>query len=118
MLLNVYKRALKVGGAEMETRYYPKVFGNSTALRKNVLRICASTAMGHAVVSKVLCDHRVVESLTKMGIVATGIVLRLETRLGRKLTRSRAQQLACAYLRPRVEVSSNHVSIEVLRVRA
>jgi hypothetical protein len=46
----------------------------------------------------ILADHRVVEELWKAGECATGIILGLECRLGRKLPRSRAKTLIQHYL--------------------
>jgi len=99
MLSQIYKRALKAGGAQMPPAKYARVFGNDTGLRRNVLRACRNPDFGDAIKTGTVADHRVFESLGRIGELAARIVLDLETRLGRKLTRAKAQQLAVAYLR-------------------
>lgn len=99
MLAQIYTRALKTGGANMPVAKYAKVFGNDTALRRNVLRACSDIRYGAAIVAGTVGDHRVFESLNRMGEGAAHIVLALESRLGRRLCRARAQQLCTAYLR-------------------
>lgn len=99
MLTKVFKRAVKAGGVRMPRTDYPRIFGNDPALRKNVLRICGNDTFAQAVSGGVVCDHRVIETLVQFGPTASRIVLELEAKLGRKLTRSRVQQLARVYLR-------------------
>lgn len=101
MLYKTYKRAMRAGGEAMPVAKYAKVFGNDTALRRNVLRACAYDPYGQAIADGVVADHRVFESLSRMGERAAAIALEVETRLGRKLGRARAQLLAGAYLRVR-----------------
>lgn len=98
MLTKVFKRAVKAGGVRMPRTDYPRIFGNDPALRKNVLRICRNEAFAQAVCDGVVADHRVIETLMQFGPTASRIVLEVEAKLGRKLTRSRVQQLARGYL--------------------
>lgn len=99
MLYQIYKRALKAGGAHMPVAKYAKVFGNDTALRRNVLRACGDIRFAAAIAAGTVGDHRVFEALAKMGGVASHIVLEVEAKLGRKLGRAKAHQLCVAYLR-------------------
>lgn len=99
MLYQIYKRAIKAGGVDMPVAKYAKVFGNDTALRRNVLRACGNPRYGAAIKDGTIGDHRVLEALNRIGEQASCIVLDLEQKLGRKLYRAKMQQLAAAYLR-------------------
>lgn len=99
MLDKIYKRALKAGGAQMPPAKYARVFGNDSVLRRNVLRACGNIHFGAAILNGTVGDHRVFESLQRMGEAPARIVLGLEARLGRRLNRAKAQRLCAAYLR-------------------
>ncbi len=99
MLYQIYKRALKAGGAQMPKAKYAKVFGNDSSLRRNIMRACANIHFGAAIMNGTVGDHRVFESLQRMGEGPSRIVLVIEARLGRRLCRARAQKLCAAYLR-------------------
>lgn len=96
-LQKTYRAAQRVGGAEMPESKYPRLFADDTAFRRNVLRACANPRWGKAIEDGVFADSRVIESLHKLGNVPSCILLDVETRLGRKLTRARAIALAKAY---------------------
>lgn len=97
-LLQTYKAAVRNGGAGMDPKKYTRVFGNNSAQRSNVLRACAHESFGTAIANGTVSDHRVVPPLLRMGDVAATIVLRIEHKLKRKLSRERAQALAGAFL--------------------
>lgn len=107
MLTKTYKRAVKAGGAEMPVTKYARIFGNDSALRKNVLRACANPRLGAAIEAGTFGDHRVIESLMKMGDLAARIVLDVEAKLGRKLTRARIKELTEVYLDIRARAEFN-----------
>lgn len=96
-LQKTYRAAMRVGGAEMPESKYPRLFADDTAYRRNVLRACANPRWGQAIEDGVFADARVVESLHKLGDQPSRIILDIETRLGRKLTRARAIALTKAY---------------------
>lgn len=97
------KRAARAGGRKMPVASYAKVFGNSTALRKNVLRACERPAFAQAVEVGVVADHRVFEVLLKMGELAARLAMEMEVRRGKKMTRSRAIALSRAFCTPRMD---------------
>lgn len=117
MLYQIYKRALRAGGAQMPPAKYAKVFGNDTSLRRNVLRAFRHPRFGDAIKDGVVADHRVFESLLRIGEPAAQIVLDLESRLARKLTRAKAQQLAAAYLRIVSKRNAGHKPTTVVAFR-
>lgn len=98
MLYQIFKRAKRAGGGAMSTSKYAKVFGNDATLRRNVLRAFELPHYEQAIVSGTVGDHRVFEALGKMGEPAARIVLELEKKLGRKLGRAKALNLARSYL--------------------
>lgn len=114
VLHHIFKKAIKAGGADMPVTKYAKVFGNDTALRRNVLFACGKTRYGEAILAGTVSDHRVIESLIKLGDQASGIVLDVEARLGRKLTRSKIQALTKAYLQIRAAKASRDPDINVI----
>lgn len=70
-------------------------------LQRNLQRVIADPAMTQAAIAGVIADHRVVETLVKTDAVARNVVLELESKLGRKLGRERAQKLFAQYERVR-----------------
>lgn len=66
-------------------------------LERNLVRVMADPAMTAAALSGVIADHRVVETIVKANVMARTIILQLEGKLGRKLSRDRAQKLLTAY---------------------
>lgn len=102
MLNKTYKRAIKAGGTQMPKAKYATIFGNDSTLRRNVLRACGNERYGVAILAGTFADHRVIESLNKLGVLASRIVLDVEAKLGRKLTRAKVQQLTNAYLKTHV----------------
>jgi hypothetical protein len=69
--------------------------------QKNIERIAACQSMTYAAMRGVIADHRVVEALVKVDDMVRSNILRLEAKLGRKLSRERAQALLAAYSRIR-----------------
>jgi hypothetical protein len=70
-------------------------------LHRNLERVMADPAMTAAALAGVIVDHRVVETIAKADIMARTIILQLESKLCRKLSRDRAQKLLAAYGRVR-----------------
>ena len=70
-------------------------------LERNLVRVMADPAMTAAALAGVIVDHRVVETIVKANDMARTIILQLESKLGRKLSRDRAQKLLAAYDRVR-----------------
>lgn len=70
-------------------------------LERNLVRVMADPAMTAAALAGVIVDHRVVETIVKANDMARTIILQLESKLGRKLSRDRAQKLLSAYDRVR-----------------
>lgn len=70
-------------------------------LERNLVRVMADPVMTAAALVGVIVNHRVVETIVKANSVARTIILQLETKLGRKLSRDRAQKLLAAYDRVR-----------------
>lgn len=68
-------------------------------LQRNLQRVISDPVLTAAALSGVIADHRVVETLSKTNAITRNIVLQLETKLGRKLGRERAQKLMAAYAR-------------------
>jgi hypothetical protein len=68
-------------------------------LHRNLERVMADPAMTAAALAGVIVDHRVVETMVKANDLARTVILQLEGKLGRKLSRDRAQKLLAAYNR-------------------
>jgi hypothetical protein len=66
-------------------------------MQRNLERVVADPAMTAAALAGVIVDHRVVETMVKANTLARTIILELESKLGRKLSRDRAQKLLAAY---------------------
>lgn len=69
--------------------------------QKNLERIVANQSMTYATMHGVITDHRVAESMIKVDELACSLILTLEVKLGRKLSRERAQALVAAFNRIR-----------------
>lgn len=69
--------------------------------QKNLERIVANQSMTYATMHGVITDHRVAESMIKVDELACSMILTLEVKLGRKLSRERAQALVAAFNRIR-----------------
>jgi len=78
-----------------------RFYVDNRRLQRNLERVMADKALTAAALAGTIADHRVVETLAKSDDVARGIVLELETKLGRRLGRERAQKLMQAYDRVR-----------------
>lgn len=98
MLKQIFKKAIKAGGAEMSSTAAKRIFGEDARLRRNVLLACSTPFLANAILSEVICDHRVIEFLMKTGPLAARIILQVEGKLDRKLQRSRIEQLVKLYL--------------------
>lgn len=70
--------------------------------QKNLERIVANQSMTYATMHGVITDHRVAESMIKVDELACSLILTLEVKLGRKLSRERAQALVAAFNRIRL----------------
>lgn len=66
-------------------------------LQRNLERVMADPVLTSAALSGVIADHRVVETLVKADTLVRNIVMQVETKLGRKLGRERAQKLMAQY---------------------
>ena len=66
-------------------------------LQRNLERVMADPVLTSAALSGVIADHRVVETLVKADTLVRNIVMQVETKLGRKLGRDRAQKLMAQY---------------------
>ena len=85
----------KTLGLTGTTRFYVE----DRRLQRNLERVMADPAMTAAALAGVISDHRVVETMVKADTLVRTIVMQLETKLGRKLSRERAQKLMAAYSR-------------------
>lgn len=97
-LQDTFKEAKAKGGRNMSHKDFRKVFGKDEAKGRNVFAACGETHLSKAIENGVVQDHRVIESMKKVGPMAARIIIDLEERLNRPLTRSRAQQLANIYV--------------------
>ncbi len=116
MLKQIYRKALRAGGAAMDRRRAEKLFGGDAKLKKNVFRACREPQYGQAIEKGVINDHRVIEQLQKMGSQATSIMLRVEKKLGRKLVRTRAAEFVRIYARVVRERLALQMASDVIRV--
>jgi len=111
MLLQTFKSAVRAGGPEMSAAKQARIFGFHADIRRNVFHACREAHLAGAIQNKVINDHRVIESVRKMGPRAASIMLGVEARLGRKLQRSRASELAATYLR----ITNERQAMEMVR---
>lgn len=77
-------------------------------IQRNLERVMADPAMTAAALAGVIVDHRVVEAMVKVNYMARTVILQLESKLGRKLSRDRAQKLLSAYDRIRAARATPH----------
>lgn len=97
-LQQTLNQAQEHGGSNIAHKSFRKVFGKDEAKGRNVLAAYKQPALVNAIEKGVINDHRVIESMRKVGPMAARIIVELEERLNRPLTRSRAQQLADVYV--------------------
>lgn len=76
-------------------------------LERNIERAVTEPDLQAATLAGVLVDHRVIETLQHLEAEARALVLRIEARLGRKLSRERARILLNNYQRVRRESQRN-----------
>lgn len=74
-----------------------RIFGDDSRLRRNVMLACSTPFLAEAILTEVICDHRVIEFIMKVGPLAARIILQVEAKLGRKLQRSRIEKLIKTY---------------------
>lgn len=91
-----YLESVSVGKAENA-----RFFCGDRRKQTNIMRIAACQSMTYATMRGVITDHRVVETLVKTDDMVRSIILRVEAKLGRKLSRERAQALLKAFNRIR-----------------
>lgn len=91
-------RALRNGGAGMSPARRAKVFtGVSPRRAHQVLWASTSPDMIAAIRSETVGDARVIPVLLAQGERVSRLILQLEMKLGRKLSRARATALVCSY---------------------
>lgn len=93
-LLLQYMESVSVG-KNAQSRF----FCGDRRKQKNLERIAVCQSMTYATMRGVITDHRVVETLVKADPMVRSIILTLEAKLGRKLSRERAQALLQSYWR-------------------
>jgi hypothetical protein len=95
-LLLQYMESVTVGKS-VQSRF----FCGERRKQKNIERVAVDQSMTYAVMRGVIADHRVVEALVKVTDFERSIILCVEAKLGRKLSRDRAQALIDSFLRAR-----------------
>lgn len=102
-------KTLGLGGT---SRFYV----DNCRLQRNLERVMADPAMTAAAMAGVIVDHRVVETMVKAEELVRTVILKLEMKLGRKLSRDRAQKLLATYHRV-CEARTRESTILVLPAR-
>lgn len=104
--MNIYKLIKQVGAGNPTPSKRKSCFGNDSRLAKNILDVRENPIAIEAAKQGILTDHRTIEELRKAGWLAGNIILKIETRLGRKLPRSKAKVLVANYLNIRDQRTS------------
>lgn len=109
--------AVQRAGAPLSAQMANKILGKNhdSWLRANIERAAQWPEAGRAVAAGVITDHRVVSVIGGMDSAAADMVLALESRLGRHLSRARAQKIKAAYQRILDRRSSNVVCLDEFR---
>lgn len=88
---------LVASGKSLDLGSISRFYVDDSRLQRNLQRVMADPLLTAAVMSNVIIDHRVVETMTKANVLVRKVVLQLEAKLGRKLSRDRAQKILAAY---------------------
>lgn len=83
----------------MPYRAAADLIGIAQSTMRYAIKAAKKSYLSHAIEEEVFKDGRVIDALSKMGDVAARACLGVEHRLGRTLTRSRAEKLAEAFVR-------------------
>lgn len=84
-------------GASLDLGGSHRFYVENRRLHRNLERVMADPALTSAALSGVIADHRVVETLAKADELVRNVILHVEGKLGRKLSRERAQKLLLKY---------------------
>lgn len=87
--------------------------GTRARQKHNLAQAAAVPCLAAAKRRGVITDHRVIESMRKAGDIAANIIVTVEVRLKRKLSRERAARLVAAYLRIR-DVRESYVAVRAM----
>ncbi len=72
------KKAYRAGGVAMSDKAAKRIFGKNARLKRNILRVCASPVLTHAVEAGIIRNNRTVEPLTHLGDVQMTRILKVE----------------------------------------
>lgn len=109
--------AIQRAGLPLTAQNANRIFGrgHDVRLRSNAERAAGMKHMVCAIKHGVITDHRAIGAILGMGDVPSSIVLALETRLGRHLSRERIYALKDAYQGVLDRKESNVVCLDRFR---
>jgi hypothetical protein len=84
-------------GASLDLSGSTRFYVENRRMQRNLERVMADPVLTSAALSGVIADHRVVETLAKADGLVRNIIMQVEGKLGRKLSRERAQKLLLKY---------------------
>lgn len=84
-------------GASLGLGCSSRFYVEDRRLQRNLERVMADPVLTSAALSGVIADHRVVETLVKADELVRAIIMQVESKLGRRLGRERAQKLLAQY---------------------
>lgn len=117
LIKTTYQAAVKVGGLDMPDSKQVKVFGCNSELRRGVFLALRKEHYGQAVLNKTVGSPDTLSALNGFkSDMAAAIVLRLEHKLGRRLSAERVRKLVAAYHQVRAqEVPVGNTNVFPLR---
>lgn len=89
----------------------------NTRKARNIGHLMASPVMTEAAMANIIGDHLVVENLMHLDETARNIVVRLETKLGRKIGRDRIKALLAALARVRAAKTTTSATVIYLSAK-
>lgn len=92
---------LVASGASLGLGGSSRFYVENRRLQRNLERVLADPVLTSAALSGVIADHRVIETMVKADDMVRNIIIQVETNLGRKLGRERAQKLLAQYAKVR-----------------